>query len=120
MIGRKKLCFERGQVGNMYVVPSLSILHRTRLCILKVLINHVTASGLEKTYYLAVLTHFTDSTELLPLLVYKSKIIPSDKIPQGINIHNLANEWMEESELKVWLEKERSKLLGGLMNSHPC
>jgi len=25
---------------------------------------------------------------------------------------------MEESEMKVWLGKERSKLLGGLMNSH--
>ena len=98
----------------MYVVPCLSILHQTRLCMLKVLINHVTASGLEKTYYMVVLTHFTDSTEHLPLLIFKSKIIPSDKIPQGINIHNLAKGWMEESEMK-----ERAKLLGGLMNSHP-
>jgi hypothetical protein len=86
---------------------------------LKVLINHVTASGLEKTYYMVVLTHCTDSIELLPLLIFKRKIMPSDKIPQGINIHNLAEEWMQESEMKVWLEKERSKLLGGLMNSHP-
>ena len=45
--------------------------------------------------------------------------MPSCKIPQGINIHNLAKEWMEESKMKVWLEKESSKLLGGLMNSHP-
>jgi len=44
--------------------------------------------------------------------------MPCDKIPQGINIYNLAKDWMEESEMKVWLEKERSKLLGGLMNSH--
>jgi hypothetical protein len=45
--------------------------------------------------------------------------MPSDKFPQGMNIHNLAKDWMEESEMKVWLEKERSKLLGGFMNSHP-
>jgi len=94
VIARKKLCFECGQVGNMYVVPHLSILHRTRLCILRVLINHVTASGLEKTYYMVVLTYCTDSTELLPLLIFKSKIIHSDKIPQGINIHTLPkNGW---------------------------
>jgi hypothetical protein len=85
---------------------------------LKVLINRITASGLEKTYYMVVLTHCTDSTELLPLLIFKRKIIPRDKIPQGINICNLAKDWMEESEMKVWLVKERSRLLGGLMNSH--
>jgi len=57
---------------------------------LKVLINHITASGLEKTYYMVVLTHCTDSTELFPLLIFKRNIMPSDKISQGINIHNLA------------------------------
>jgi hypothetical protein len=86
---------------------------------LEVLINHIAASGLEKTYYMVVLTHCTDSTELLPLLIFKRNIMPSDRIPQGINIHNLAKDWMEESEMKVWLGKERSNLLGGLMNSHP-
>lgn len=86
---------------------------------LEVLINHVTGSGLEKTNYVVVLTHCTDGTELLPLLIFKRKIMPCDEIPQGVYIHILAKEWMEESKMKGWLEKEWSKLLGGLMKSHP-
>jgi hypothetical protein len=68
---RKKLCCECGQIGNMFVVTRLSVLHWTRLYMLKVLINHTTASGLEKTYYVVV-THCTDGTQLLPLLVFNT------------------------------------------------
>jgi hypothetical protein len=56
---------------------------------LKVLIRHITASGLEKTYYIVVVTHCTDGTQLLPLLIFKRKIMSSDKIPRGIYIHIL-------------------------------
>jgi hypothetical protein len=105
---RKKLCGECGQIGNMFVVAHLSVLHWMRLCMLKVLIRHITASGLEKTYYIVVVTHCTDGTQLLLLLIFKRKIMSSDKILWGIYIHILAKEWMEESKMKVWLEKGQS------------
>jgi hypothetical protein len=73
---------------------------------LKVLINHVTTSGLEKTHYMVLLARCTDGKKLLPLLIFKRKMMPGNKIPQGIYIHILAKGWMDESEVKLWLEKE--------------
>jgi hypothetical protein len=52
----------------------------------------IKTSGHEKTHYIGVLARCADGTKLPPLLIFKRKMMSSDKIPRGIFIHIHAKE----------------------------
>jgi hypothetical protein len=75
--------------------------------------------GHEKTHYTVVLSCCTDGTKLPPMIIFKRKTVPKDKIPQGIVPHVQEKGWMDENGMKLWLEKVWAKRPAGLLKSHP-
>jgi len=113
---RKKLCFEIGQLGNMYEVP-LTFDDPSNKTVdvkgsKKIMIK---TSGNEKKRYTVVLACCADGTKLPPLLIFNRKTLPKDVIPHGIYVHVHSTGWMDGEGMKLWLDKVWSKRPGGLL-----
>lgn len=48
-----------------------------------------------------------------PLLIFKRKTLPKDKISAGIPIHVHQKGWMDESDVKLWGKKVWARRPGG-------
>jgi hypothetical protein len=103
---RNKSCFELGQVGNMDEVPLTFNVPPNKAVDMKgAKLITIKTYGHEKTHYTVVLACCAEGTILPPLLIFKIKIMPSDKIPERIFIRIHAKGWMDENYTKLWLEK---------------
>ena len=112
---RKKLFFERGQLGNMGEVPlTFDVPSNKTVDVKGAKTIMIKTSGNEKT----LLACCDDGTKLPPLLILKRKTQPKDVIPHGIYIHVHSKGWMNGEGMKLWLEKVRSKRPGGLLKNH--
>jgi len=93
---RKKLCFEIGQLGNMDEVPlTFDVPLNKTVDVKGAKTIMIKTSGNEKTRYIVVLVCCADGTKLLPLLIFKRKMLPKDVIPHGIYIHVHSKGWMD-------------------------
>ena len=63
-------------------------------------------TGHEKTRFTVVLVCLADGTKLKPMVIFKQKTMPKDNFPAGVVVHNHPKGWMDESEVKIWIEKE--------------
>jgi hypothetical protein len=76
--------------------------YQKRLWTLKALNqSQLKTSGHEKTHYTVILACCADGTKLPPLLIFKKKMMPSDKIKQEIFIHVQAEGWMDKNVMKL-------------------
>ena len=70
-------------------------------------------TGHEKTPFIVVLACLADGTKLQPMVIFKRKTMPKDKFPAGVVVHNHPKGWMDESGVKIWIEKVWQARLGG-------
>lgn len=113
---RKETDYELGQIGNMDEVPlTFDVVSNRTVDVKGSKTITIKTSGHEKTHYTAVLSCCADGTKLPPLLIFKRKTLPKDKIPRGIFIHVHPKGWMDEEGLKIWLDKVWSRRPGGLL-----
>ena len=95
---RKKLCFEKGQLGNMDEVPFTFDVLSNKTADVKVAKTIVIkTSGYETMRYAVFLACCADGTKLPPLLIFKRKTLPKDVIPHGFTfMFILKDGWMEK------------------------
>jgi hypothetical protein len=75
----------------------------------------VKTCGHSKTHYTVVLSCCADGTKLPPLLIFKRKTLPKEKLPAGVYVHAHPKGWMDEERMKLWIEKVWSRRPGGLL-----
>ena len=74
----------------------------------------VKTSGRDKTHYMVVLSCCADGTKLPPILISKRKNMPEEAIPRGVIVQFITkDEWMDENDMKIRIEKVWSKRPGG-------
>lgn len=66
---------------------------------------NVKASEHDKTQYTAVLSCFGERAKLPPLLIFKKKTLPNDKILRGIAVHVHQKDLMDNEGMKFWIDK---------------
>ncbi|KAJ7345310.1 hypothetical protein JRQ81_001260 [Phrynocephalus forsythii] len=88
---RKRQNFEIGQIGNMDEVP---------------LTFDVPSN---KT------VEARDGNKLPPLVIFKRKTLPKEKIPSGIQVHVHPQGWMDEQGMKLWIRNVWEKRPGALL-----
>ena len=74
-------------------------------------------TGHEKTRFTVVLACLADETKLKPMVIFKRKTMPKDNFPAGVVVHNHPKGWMDESGVKIWIEKVWRARLGGFANT---
>jgi len=85
---RKKLCFERGQLGDMDDVRlTFDVPSNKTVDVKGAKTVMIKTAGNEKTRYTVVLACCADGTKLPPLLISNKKTLPKDVIPHGIYVH---------------------------------
>mgnify|MGYP003623222955 FL=1 len=75
----------------------------------------IKTSGHEKTHYTVVLACCADGSKLPPMIIFKRKTLPKEKIPTGLIVHVHEKGWMDESGMKVWIEKVWGRRNGALL-----
>ena len=75
----------------------------------------VRTSGQEKTHFTVVLAGCADGTKLPPMVIFKRKTFPKEKIPSGVIVHVHEKGWMNEEGMKIWFNKVWSRRPGGLL-----
>ena len=74
-------------------------------------------TGHEKTRFTVVLACLADGTKLKPMVIFKRKTMPKDNFPAGVVVHNHPKGWMDESGVKIWIEKVWRARPGGFANT---
>lgn len=63
----------------------------------------IKTSGHEKNRYTMVLACTADGNKLPPLVIFKRKTLPKEKIPSGINVQVHPKGWMDEEGMRLWI-----------------
>lgn len=113
---RKETAYELGQIGNMDEVPITFDVLSNQTGIKCSNMATVKMSGHEKSHYTAVLSCCADGTKLPPLLIFRRKLLPKDKIPRGIFIHIHPKGWIDEEGVKIWFDKVWARCPGVVLN----
>lgn len=115
---RRKFNFHFNQIANMDEVPLTFDVPSNRTVDSKGTKSvTIKTTGHEKTHYTVVLTCCADGSKLTPMLIFKRKTLPKDKIPPGIVIHVQDKGWMDEMGMKLWLRRIWANRKGGLSKS---
>lgn len=75
----------------------------------------IKTSGHEKNHYTVVLAVTADGNKLPPLVIFKRKTLPKEKIPSGIQVHVHPKGWMDEEGMKLWIRNVWEKRPGALL-----
>ena len=67
--------------------------------------SELKTTGHEKTRFTVVLACLADGTKLKPMVIFKQKTMLKDNFPTGVGVHNHPKGWMDESGVKIWIEK---------------
>ena len=113
---RKEKGYELGQMGNMDEVPLTFDVPSNRTVDVKGTKSiNVKTTGNEKTHYTVALACLADGSKLPPMLIFKRKTIPKEKLPSGVVVHVQEKGWMDEDGMGMWLNKIWSRRPGGLL-----
>lgn len=113
---RKTTNFELGQIANMDEVPLTFDVPSNRTVNEKgAKTVSIKTSGHEKTHYTVVLACCADGTKLPPMLIFKRKTLPKEKLPSGVFVHVQDKGWMNQEGMKLWFGKIWSRRPGGLL-----
>lgn len=73
-------------------------------------------TGAEKSYITVVLGCMADGMKLKPMVVFKRKTMPKEKLPGVMLVHVNKKGWMNKDLCNMWLEKVWSTSPGALIN----
>lgn len=113
---RQKNGYEINQVGNMDETPMNFDMPPTRTMNSSgdktVLIK---TTGNEKSHFTVVLACLADGTRLKPMIIFKRKTMPKEYIPPEVLVHVHEKGWMDETGMKLWIDKVWKCRQGGLL-----
>ena len=113
---RKQMNYEMSQIGNMDETPMFFDMPGNRTVDFKGSTSiNVKTSGGEKSHFTVVLSCLADGTKLRPLIVFKRKTMPKEKIPSEVIVMVQQKGWVDENILLQWLEKVWFKRPGALL-----
>ncbi|MES9884208.1 MAG: hypothetical protein ABW185_25465 [Sedimenticola sp.] len=75
----------------------------------------VRTSGAEKSHFTVVLSCLADGTKLKPMVIFKRKTMPKEKLPAGVVVEVNPKGWVNETVCNIWLEKIWDKRPGALL-----
>jgi len=75
----------------------------------------IRTSGNEKQHFTVVLSCLANGTKLKPLLVFKRKTMPKEKMPSGVVVTVNPKGWVDEAICLVWIEKVWNARPGALL-----
>ena len=127
---RKKNKYDLACIGNMdetpvwFDMPSNSTVHKAGEKTI-----FVKTTGHEKSHFTVVLSCMANGKKLMPMVIFKRKLMPKEKFPKGIIVHVHPKGWMDEEGCKIWiakvwrsrpggLKKEKSLLVWDMFRSH--
>ena len=94
---RKKNNYQIGQIGNMDEVPMCFDMPPDRTVNSKgEKTVQIKTTGHEKSHFTVVLSCCADGTKLPPLLIFKRKTMPKERMPAGVHQRVHVKGWMEE------------------------
>lgn len=95
---RRQNSYALGQIGNMDEVPMCFDMPPDRT------VNNrgektvqIKTSGHEKSHFTVVLSCCADGTKLQPLIIFKRKTAPKERMPAGVCVRVHKKGWMEET-----------------------
>ncbi|KAH1185488.1 hypothetical protein KIL84_018237 [Mauremys mutica] len=113
---RKRQNFEIGQIGNMDEVPLTFDVPSNKTVEAKgAKTVTIKTSGHEKNHYTVVLAVTADGNKLPPLVIFKRKTFPKEKIPSGIQVHVHPKGWMDKEGMRLWIRNVWEKRPGALL-----
>lgn len=115
---RQKNSYELGQIGNMDEVPMCFDMPPDRT------VNkagektvQIKTSGHEKSHFTVVLSCCADGTKLPPLVIFKRKTIPKERMPAGVIVRVHEKGWMEEKGMIDWIKTVWGRRPGSLLKN---
>ena len=75
----------------------------------------IKTTGHEKTRFTVVLACMADGTKLPPMVIFKRKTMPKEKLPKGVFVHVDEKGWMNEEGMLLWIKKIWAARPGGLL-----
>ena len=60
-------------------------------------------------------SRLADGTKLKPMVIFKQKTLPKENFPPGVLVHCHPKGWMDETGMKLWVEKVWRSRRGGLL-----
>ena len=112
---RKKNKYDLACIGNMdetpvwFDMPSNSTVHKAGEKTI-----FVKTTGHEKSHFTVVLSCMANGKKLMPMVIFKRKLMPKEKFPKGIIVHVHPKGWMDEEGCKIWIAKVWRSRPGGL------
>ena len=114
---RKKMDFELSQIGNMDETPMFFDMPGNRTVDVKGKTSiSVKTSGAEKSHFTVILSCMADGSKLKPVVVFKRKTMPKEKLPSGLLVLVQEKGWVNEAVLMEWLDKVWFRRPGALLN----
>jgi hypothetical protein len=113
---RKRNDFDLAHIGNMdetpmfFDMPGNSTVHPVGDKTVT-----IRTSGNEKQHFTVVLSCLANGTKLKPLLVFKRKTMPKEKMPSGVVVTVNPKGWVDEAICLVWIEKVWNARPGALL-----
>ena len=80
----------------------------------------IKTTGNEKNHFTVVLACMADGSKLPPMIIFKRKTMPKEKIPSRIVMHVHEKGWMDENGMMLWISRIWHNRPGGLFKKKAC
>ena len=129
---RKMHDFSLSNIGNMDETPMyFDMPGNTTVDMVGSKTVSVKTTGHEKQHFTAVLACQADGTKLQPMVIFKRKTMPKERMPPGVLVNVHPKGWMDEQLTRLWLDevwmkrpgallKPKSLLVWDMFRSHTC
>lgn len=77
---------------------------------------NIKTCGAEKSHFTVVLACLADGTKLKPMVIFKRKTKPKEKLPSGVFVECNKKGWMDESFVNLWVDEIWGKRPGALLH----
>jgi hypothetical protein len=116
---RKQFEYNFFEIGNMDETPVyFDMVGNLTIDKLGAKTVQIRTTGNENNRFTCVLTVLADGTKLLPMVIFKGKLMPKD-LPSKIIVSMHPKGWMDETGMKIWFNKIWEKRPGRNQTAKP-
>ena len=102
---KEELGIQADRVFNTDEVPSVDAPHSRTVDSTGAESIPVSTTGHKKTGFTVVLACSESGKKLKPMVIFKRKTMPKEKLPDGVVVHCHGKGWMDRGGMAVWGEK---------------
>lgn len=111
---RKEFNFQLCSIGNMDETPmQFDMVGNTTIDVKGSKTVSVRSTGHEKSHFTVVLSCLANGIKLKPMVIFKRKKMPKEKLPSGVLVHVQEKGWMDENGVNLWIREIWDKRPGG-------